>query len=77
MVPFVDETLSGMQKSDLAKRSLVQAWFIYSSSTGLSCLVYILYSSDVERSILPCSISLRVTVRRGLGRPMDSRNLTA
>lgn len=48
-----------------------------SSSTGLSWREYMRYSSDDLKSILPCSICLRVTDSMGWGRPMDSRKDTA
>lgn len=47
------------------------------SSTGLLCLAYSLYSSEVVQSSLPCSTCFRVALSIGLGNPMDSRNATA
>lgn len=52
-------------------------FFPLPSSTSLSCLEYMRYSSDVLKSSLPCSTCFLVADSIGCGRPMDSRNPTA
>ncbi|GKT57296.1 hypothetical protein ColTof3_04635 [Colletotrichum tofieldiae] len=49
----------------------------YRSSAVPSWREYILYSSELAKSILPCSTCLRVAESIGRGSPMDSRNATA
>lgn len=48
-----------------------------SSSSGWSCREYILYSIESLKLSRPLSTCLRVALSLDLGRPMDSRNLTA
>jgi hypothetical protein len=48
-----------------------------SSSAGWSCLEYILYWMLSLNDNLPASTSFLVAVSLDLGRPIDSRNLTA
>lgn len=44
---------------------------------GPSCREYIFHSSELLKSILPSSTSLREDESMGWGRPMDSRYATA